>query len=175
MFALSFLLSALPSDYPLPVLVVQHRSKDQPTLLEEVLQNKCRIKIKQADEKELLQGGIVYIAPPDYHMLVETDQTISLSSDDRVLFSRPSINVLFESAAVAFREQLLAIILTGANEDGAQGIATVKKYGGRTIAQDPLEAQFPFMPKAAIATHKIDQVMTLAEMEIFLKTLIGTT
>ena len=166
--ALSSLLTLLPADYPVPVVIVQHRSKDQRELLEEVLQNKCRIRIKQADEKEPVQGGMVYLAPPDYHLLIETDQTFSLSSDEKVLYSRPAIDVLFESAAVVYREQLVGIILTGANGDGASGIATIKKYGGLTIAQDPCEAQFPVMPKASIATQKINYVWPLSEIGAFL-------
>ena len=168
LFALSTLLSALPAAFPLPVLVVQHRSREQRDLLEELLQNKCRIRVKQADEKEPVQGGTVYIAPPDYHLLVETDETLSLSCDDRVFYSRPSINVLFESAALVYGEGLVAVILTGANEDGASGIRLVKKYRGMTIAQDPAEAQFPYMPKASIETKKIDRVWRLDEIGDFL-------
>lgn len=173
LFALSSLLSALPAAFPLPVLVVQHRSRDQRDLLEELLQSKCAVRIKQADEKEPLSGGTVYIAPPDYHLLVEADETLSLSCDDRVLYSRPSINVLFESAALVYGDQLVAIILTGANEDGASGIGMVKKYGGFTIAQEPAEAQFPLMPKASINTKRIDRVWRLAEIGGFLETLTG--
>lgn len=170
--ALSTLLSALPAAFPLPVLVVQHRSRDQRDLLEELLQSKCRIRVKQADEKEPVQGGTVYIAPPDYHLLVEADETLSLSCDEKVLYSRPSINVLFESAAHVYGEQLVAIILTGANEDGASGIGRVKQCGGLTVAQDPAEAQFSFMPKASIETKNIDRVWRLAEIVDFLGTLI---
>src|SRR5207244_3342963 len=111
-------------------MVVQHRARDQKYLLEEVLQSKCKIKIKQADEKENIQSGFVYIAPPDYHLLVEADKTFSLSSDEQVRYSRPSIDVLFETAAVVFKDTLVAIILTGANNDGSAGIVEVKKYGG---------------------------------------------
>jgi two-component system, chemotaxis family, protein-glutamate methylesterase/glutaminase len=171
LFALSTLLSALPTAFPLPVLVVQHRSRDQRDLLEELLQTKCRVRIKQADEKEPVQGGTVYVAPPDYHLLVEADETLSLSCDDRVLYSRPSIDVLFESAALVYGDRLVAVILTGANEDGASGIRLVKKYSGLTIAQDPAEAQFPYMPKASIDTKKIDRVWRLAEIGDFLATL----
>lgn len=168
LFVLSEILQKLPADYPVPVLIVQHRAKDQKELLEELLQSKCKIKIKQADEKEEIQPGHVYIAPPDYHLLVEGDETLSLSSDSHVSYSRPSIDVLFESAAIVFADKLIAIILTGANHDGAAGIKKVKKYKGLTIAQNPSNAHFPFMPKAAIETGKIDHVLTLPEIQNFL-------
>ena len=166
--ALSGILEQLPLGYQVPVMVVQHRSKDQRDLLEEVMQRKCKIKIKQADEKESIQSGFVYIAPPDYHLLIENDKTFSLSSDEQVRFSRPSIDVLFETAAIVFKDTLIAIILTGANNDGAAGIVAVKKYDGLTIAQNPAEAQFPFMPKAAIETKGVDYIWTLSEIQNFL-------
>lgn len=168
LYALSSLLKQLPADYPIPVVVVQHRSKDQRDLLEDVLQSKCKIKIKQADEKEKIKGGTVYIAPPDYHLLVENDMTFSLSYDELVLYSRPSINVLFESAAIIYQDKLVGIILTGANNDGASGISMIKKYGGLTIAQAPAEAQFPSMPTASIETKNVTYILTLLEIRNFL-------
>jgi two-component system chemotaxis response regulator CheB len=166
--ALTFLLEQLPADYPIPVIVSQHRAKDQKELLEEVLQHKCKIRIKQADEKEKIESGFAYIAPPAYHLLVERDGTFSLSSDEHVSFSRPSIDVLFESAAEVFREKLIAVILTGANNDGANGISVVKKYGGLTIAQSPREAQYPYMPQAAINYGGVENILTLKEIQHFL-------
>ena len=168
LFALSVILEQLPPGYPVPIVVVQHRSKDQKSLLEEVLRQKCRISIKQADEKEKIEGGFVYIAPPDYHLLVENDKTFSLSSDEPVHFSRPSIDVLFETAAMVFKDTLIGIILTGANDDGAAGIVAVKKYGGLTIAQNPGEAQFAFMPEASIETKAVQYIWPLAEIKNFL-------
>ncbi|MCW3119991.1 MAG: cheB [Chitinophagaceae bacterium] len=166
--ALSGILEKLPAGYPIPMIIVQHRSKDQRDLLEQVLQSKCKIRVKQADEKERIESGFVYIAPPDYHLLIESDRTFSLSSDQQVHFSRPSIDVLFESAAIVFKHSLIGIILTGANNDGAAGIVEIKKYGGLTIAQDPAEAQFPFMPEAAIKTEKVKYVWTLSGILDFL-------
>jgi len=168
LYALSSILGGLPAEYPLPIIVVQHRSKDKKDLLEDVLQHKCKIRIKQADEKEKIERGIVYIAPPDYHLLIETDLTFSLSSDDQVRYSRPSIDVLFESAALAYRDKLIGIILTGANNDGAAGISTIKKYNGLTISQNPKEATFPFMPTAAIETKAVTYIWTLSEIQNFL-------
>ena len=174
LYALSGILENLPADYPIPVMVVQHRVKDQKHLLEEVLQSKCKIQIKQADEKENIQSGFVYIAPPDYHLLIESDRTFSLSSDEQVRYSRPSIDVLFETAAIVFKETLVAIILTGANNDGSGGIVEVEKYGGLTIAQDPAEAQFPFMPKAAIETKAVEHIWKLSEIQNFLLKITST-
>ncbi len=168
LFALSGILDELPAGYPIPIMVVQHRSKDQKDLLEEVLQNKCKIRIKQADEKETIKGGFVYVAPPDYHLLVEADKTFSLSSDEAVRFSRPSIDVLFETAAIVYKDTLAGIILTGASSDGAAGITVIKEYGGLTIAQDPAEAQFPFMPESSIQTKAVQHIWTLSEIKKFL-------
>lgn len=168
LFVLSKILEKLPRNYPVPVIIVQHRSKDQRELLEEVLQAKCRIRIKQADEKEQIKGGTVYIAPADYHLLIEADRTFSLSADEPVHFSRPSIDVLFETAAAVFKDTLAGIVLTGANSDGAGGIVAIKKKGGLTIAQHTGEALFPHMPAAAIKTGKIDHIWTINEILDFL-------
>jgi two-component system chemotaxis response regulator CheB len=172
LFALSGILEKLPGNYPVPVIVVQHRAKDQRDLLEEVLQAKCEITIKQADEKEKIENGFVYIAPPDYHLLIEADETFSLSADEPVRYSRPSIDVLFETAAMVFKDALIGIILTGANNDGAAGTVAVKKYGGLTIAQNPAGAQFPFMPDASIKTKAVQHIWTLPTIEKFLLELI---
>ena len=168
LYAISYIVEKLPQRYPLPIIVVQHRAKDQKDLLEEVLQSKSRIRIKQADEKESIESNIVYIAPPDYHLLIEKDETFSLSSDVPVHFSRPSINVLFETAAKVFTNTLIGIILTGASSDGAAGIVAVKNHGGLTIAQDPVEAQFPFMPTASIETKEVQHIWILPEIQNFL-------
>jgi two-component system chemotaxis response regulator CheB len=166
--ALSVILEKLSSDYPLPLIVVQHRGKDQRDLLEEVLQSKSRIKIKQADEKEKINPGTVYIAPPDYHLLIERDGTFSLSSDVPVNYSRPSIDVLFESAAHVYGNQLVGVILTGANSDGAGGLACIKKMGGIAIVQEPREAEYASMPNAAIAKEAATHVYTLAQIQDYI-------
>ena len=164
LYALSAILSKIPRDYPLPIIVVQHRSREQNTLLEEILQGKTLLAVKQAEEKQNIRPGTIYFAPPDYHLLIEKDETLSLSADEEVQYSRPSINVLFDSAAETYGESLAAIILTGANYDGAAGIASVKDHGGLTIAQDPGEALFSAMPSGAIATGKIDYIKKLSEI-----------
>jgi two-component system, chemotaxis family, protein-glutamate methylesterase/glutaminase len=170
LFALTSILDELPADYPLPVIVIQHRVKERSVLLEEILQHRCRIKIKQADEKEKICSGFVYIAPPGYHLLVESDQTFSLASDIPEKHSMPSIDVLFETAAYCYQESLIAIILTGASNDGSDGMRISKKLGGFTIAQDPGEAQFPYMPRAAINAGAVSRVMKLLDIKHFLLT-----
>ena len=162
--ALTTVLGNLPADKCVPIIVVQHRAKEQRDLLEEVLQRKCKLQVKQADEKERLEKGVVYIAPPDYHLLVENDLTLSLSSDELVMYSRPSIDVLFESAAMVYKERLTGILLTGASSDGTKGMQLIKQYGGLTIAQLPAEAQWPAMPKAAVDSGAAMQVLTLQEI-----------
>lgn len=169
--ALSFLLEQIPQKYCLPVIVVQHRAPDAGNLLEELLQQKCSITIKQADEKEPIEPGTVYVAPANYHLLVEADRTFSLSAESRIRHSRPSIDVLFESAALAYREGLIGIILTGANDDGASGVARIADCGGITIAQNPEEAQFPFMVQASIDTNRINHIWSLGTIQNFLKRL----
>ena len=163
--ALSGILKGLPGNYPLPLIVIQHRSKDERTLLEEVLQAKCVISIKQADEKERIEGGKVYFAPPDYHLLVEKDHSFSLTCDDPVNFSRPSIDLLFETASEVYKEKLVGVILTGANHDGAEGIRAVKEHGGLTIAQDPATSHFPDMPQAAIDTGSVQHILNAAAIK----------
>jgi two-component system chemotaxis response regulator CheB len=168
LFALSRILKELPVDFPLPIIVIQHRSKDERTLLEDLLQSKCKIKIKQADEKEKIERGLVYIAPAGYHLLIEKDHSFSLSCDALVNFSRPSIDVLFETAAEVYEDKLIGIILTGANKDGATGIQVIRMRGGITIAQNPASASFPFMPLAAIDTGSVQYIFELQEVKDFL-------
>ncbi len=166
--AIPRLLTGLPANPHLPIIIVQHRSGDDRSLLEEALQRKITVKVKQVDEKEEVTAGIVYVAPPNYHLLVERDRTFSLSCDPPVKYARPSIDILFETAAEVYQEKLIAIVLTGANDDGARGIVSVSEYGGLTIAQDPTEAQFPAMPTGAIRTGKVVRVLTLDSINEFL-------
>lgn len=168
MNALSALLSGIPENYTLPMIIVQHRAKEERDLLENVLQQKCKIKIKQADEKEAIKGGFIYVAPANYHLLIESDKTFSLSADATVRYSRPSIDVLFETAAEVYKEKLVGIILTGSNDDGANGMKSICSHNGMTIAQNPGEAQFPVMPEASIHTGAVKRVLLLIEIQQFL-------
>lgn len=170
MYVMFDILEQLPVNYPLPIIIVQHRIKDQRTLLEEVLQSKFKLPVLQADEKQEIKAGAIYVAPPDYHLLIENDFTFSLSYEEPVSYSRPSIDVLFESAAQVYKKWLIGIILTGANSDGAAGIKMIRKYGGLTIAQNPEQALFPYMPAAAIATGAVQHVWTVTEIRDFLLT-----
>ncbi|MDO6432733.1 chemotaxis protein CheB [Flavitalea sp. BT771] len=165
LMVLSGILKELPGDYPMPLIVIQHRSKDERTLLEEVLQDKCVISIRQANEKERIDRSKVYFAPPDYHLLIERDHTFSLTCDDPVNFSRPSIDLLFETASEVYKDKLVAVILTGANRDGAEGIRAVRQRGGLTIAQDPATALFPDMPRAAIDTGSVQHILNAAKIK----------
>lgn len=166
--ALSTLLSGLPENYTLPIVIVQHRAKEERDLLENVLQQKCVIKIKQADEKEEIKGGFIYVAPANYHLLVERDRTFSLSSNKTVNYSRPSIDILFETAAEVYKDELVGIILTGANDDGANGMKSIFSHNGMTIVQNPDEAQYPVMPKASIRTGAVKRILLLNEIQQFL-------
>ncbi len=159
--ALKKLLPALPKDFPCPILIVQHISPQSENYLTVILDKISEITVKEADEKEVIRPGIAYVAPPDYHMLVEADRTLSLSVEDKVNYSRPSIDVLFQTAADAYKEHLVGILLTGANADGSEGMAYIKKRGGFSIVQDPAEAESPFMPKSALQHHTPDRVLTL--------------
>jgi two-component system chemotaxis response regulator CheB len=169
--AVSVILGTLPTDFPVPVIVVQHRAKESQDLFEEVLQRKRTITIRQADEKEHIKTGNVYVAPPNYHLLIEMDRTFSLSLEPPVQYSRPSIDVLFETAAFTYRDKLIGIILTGSNSDGAAGISAIRKMGGLTIAQDPAEAQYAHMTQASIDTKHVQHVWRLKEIGEFLQSL----
>lgn len=149
--ALSRILPALPPDYPLPVLVVVHVPPQRRNVLAALFAEKCRLAVREPDDKEPIAPGTILFAPPDYHMLVEADRTVSLSTEGPVQFSRPSIDVLFESAADAYGAGLIGAVLTGANHDGAEGLRAVTEAGGTALVEDPAEAAYPVMPAAALA------------------------
>ncbi|MES2976045.1 MAG: chemotaxis protein CheB [Pseudomonadota bacterium] len=167
--ALLQLLSGLPAGYPLPVVVVVHLADDRGSLLSEVFSYRLALPVREAGDKDAIQPGTVYFAPSGYHLLVEKDFSLSLSCDPREHFSRPSIDVLMDSAADAWGPALAGILLTGANEDGAAGLARVGRAGGLTVVQDPAEAQSPTMPRAAIKLQNPDFVLPLRDI----KTLIA--
>lgn len=171
--ALSSVLSALPSEFPLPIIIVQHLHPNSDSYLARILEQKCGLKVKQADEKEKIEKGVVYLAPPNYHLLIEEDRTFSLSVEGHVNFARPSVDVLFESAVYAYRNQLIGIILTGANHDGSQGVKKIKRNGGYLIVQDPDTAEADAMPKAAIAATPVDKVLLLDQIGPYLLQLVN--
>ena len=144
------LVTALPEDFSLPLIIVQHIADTSNSEWPVLLNGYSKVRVKEADEKELIEPGTVYMAPPNYHLLVEPDHTFTLTVDVRVNYARPSIDVLFETAAEAYKETLIGIVCTGANFDGAKGLAHIKELGGLTIVQDPQSAESAAMPQAAI-------------------------
>jgi two-component system chemotaxis response regulator CheB len=172
MEALSKLLPALPTNFQVPVLIVQHIAPTSDNFLARHLDSLSQIKVKEANEKEKIKPAIAYVAPPNYHLLVEDDLTLSLTVDEKVNYSRPSIDVLFESAAYAFKGKVIAVVLTGANQDGAAGAALIKKMGGIVIVQDPKTAQVPVMPESVMKATQPDYVVTIEEIPKLLVQLI---
>jgi two-component system chemotaxis response regulator CheB len=162
--ALALLLPALPASFPLPLAIVQHRDSRASGFLATYLDTKSRITVREAEDKEPFCPGHAYLAPAGYHLLIESDRSLSLSVDPRVNYSCPSIDVLFESAADAFAASLIGVILTGANGDGAQGLKTIKARGGLAIVQNPRTAAATAMPQAALAATPADHVVDLAEI-----------
>ena len=160
--ALLAVLGGLPRGYRLPVIVVLHMPDDRNSVLVEVLAQRLAVPVTEAVDKLPVAPGTVHVAPPGYHLLVERGATLALNCDAPVHYSRPSINLLFESAADAWGPALAGILLTGANEDGAGGLARIQAAGGYTVVQDPAEAQARTMPLAALATHTPHAVLPLA-------------
>lgn len=169
--ALAALLPHLPAGYRLPVLVVVHVPPGRPSALVELFRARCRVPVKEAEDKEPITAGTVYFAPPDYHLLVEPDRRLSLSSEEPVHYSRPSIDVLFETAADAYRPELVGVILTGANADGAAGLAAVVAAGGTAAVEDPATAYSPAMPAAALDACPAARVLGLDALAAFLREL----
>ncbi len=166
--ALRVLLGGLPGDFPLPVLIVHHTATDSGSELATLLDRHCALNVREADEEEKITPGTAYVAPPNYHMLVERDGTLALSVDLPVNYARPSVDVLFESAADVFGPGLIGVILTGAGSDGARGLKTIKDRGGLAIVQDPADAEADSMPRSALAAVKADYVLPLKEVPALL-------
>lgn len=169
--ALQAILPRLPADYPLPVLVVVHVPPDRANMLVPLLQAKCEMAVREAEDKEPVVPGVIYFAPSDYHLLVETDGSLALSTDEWVNFSRPSIDVLFESAADAYGSALAGVILTGANHDGAAGLKAVVDAGGVAIVEQPAGAYASAMPEAALKACPSAMTMNLDAIALYLSSL----
>ncbi|MFN2455448.1 MAG: chemotaxis protein CheB [Pyrinomonadaceae bacterium] len=169
--ALQALLPALPRALAASLIIVQHRGKEPGSGLCDFLRKHSRLPLDEPEDKEVLAAGRAYLAPRDYHLLVDGD-SFALSTEAPVEYARPSINVLFESAAEVYRERVVGVILTGANADGARGLARIKACGGIAVVQDPATAESRAMPEAAIAATKIDRVLPLAEIAPFLIQLV---
>jgi two-component system chemotaxis response regulator CheB len=161
--ALRVLLSALPGEFRPPVIVVQHRGKFADGALVALLAKETPLPVSEPDDKQALEPGHVYLAPADYHLLVESGN-LALSTEGPVNHARPSIDVLFESAADAYAGGVVGVVLTGANHDGARGSARIKERGGIVLVQDPGSAESNVLPAAAIAATRVDRILPLAEL-----------
>jgi len=160
--ALSQMLRDMPEDFGLPLIVVQHVPENHPSQIVEIFQRLCSLQVDEARDKDRPKPGHLYFAPPGYHLQVEMDRTFSLSVDPRVHYARPSIDVLFDSAADVWGDQLAGILLTGANSDGAEGLHSIARYGGLTVVQEPTEALADTMPRSALKLFQPDYVLPLA-------------
>lgn len=167
--AVRSLLEAFPESCPAVVLIVLHLPRDRPSQVAELFSQYCALPVAEAEDKAPLTPGSVWVAPPDYHLMVEDRETMSLSLDEPVLFSRPAIDPLFESAAAVFADRVLAILLTGASNDGSEGVAAVRASGGRAWIQRPEEASSPLMPASALAYAGADAVLTLNQISARLR------
>ncbi|MBD2109890.1 chemotaxis protein CheB [Nodosilinea sp. FACHB-13] len=161
--ALKTLLGALPQNFSAALAVVQHRHRESAQGLGNFLQQFTVLPVHEVEDKERIQAGHVYLAPADYHLLVEYGY-FSLSIDEPVSYARPSIDVLLESAADSYNERVIGVILTGANQDGVKGLSTLKARGGVTIVQDPDTAESPVLPRAAIAAIAVDAILPLSQI-----------
>jgi two-component system chemotaxis response regulator CheB len=159
--ALSTVLSGLPADFSVPIVVVQHLDPNHRSLLPDILERRCALRIKQAAEGDVIEPSTAYIAPPDQHLLVNGDGTLSLSHSDLVHFVRPSADLLFESVAATYAEHAIGVVLTGTGSDGTMGVRAMDKMGGLIIVQDPETADFAGMPSAAVSTGAADEVLDL--------------
>jgi two-component system chemotaxis response regulator CheB len=167
MKALTAILRTLPADFPLPIAVVQHRYKTSNEGLPLFLRKEAALSVVDVVDKQWIKPGTVYLAPADYHLLVERGE-FSLSVDAAVAYSRPSVDVLFESAADAYGPAVIGVILTGANADGSRGAAKIKKRGGFMVVQDPATAEAPSMPQSAIDAARVDRILPLDRIGPFL-------
>ena len=175
MKAMKLLFSHLPKCFKTPIIIVQHISAHSDSQWIQLLNDIYSIDIKEADEKEKIENGKVYFAPPNYHLLIEMDKSFSLTIDERVNYARPSIDVLFESAADAYKNKLIGIILTGSNSDGTNGIKRIQEYGGLAIVEDPKTAEAAYMPTSAIAAIQPDYILSLEDIIKLLIKLDTTT
>jgi two-component system, chemotaxis family, protein-glutamate methylesterase/glutaminase len=171
--ALRAILGDLPAELDAAVVIAQHRSPDShPTAMRDLLGAVTRMRVIEAGDKDELRAGVAYIAAPDYHLLVEPG-LVTLSTDEPVLYARPSIDVLFETAAESYRERCIGVILTGANDDGARGLARVVELGGTAVVEDPETARRAEMPRAALRATPSARAVPLAEIAPLLVDLCG--
>ena len=165
------ILPSLRTDLPFPIIIVLHRKSGLDSMLVDLLSHKTALPVKELEEKEAITAGIIYVAPPNYHVLIEKNGTFSLDASEKVNFSRPSIDVTFESAAEVFGEQAVCLLLSGSNTDGAAGLQMVSQKGGWALVQDPKNATVPFMPENALNHVHVDKVLQVSEMAHFINSL----
>ena len=164
------ILQALPVDFPLPIVVALHRPPDDEDFLTPLLQRGCALRVSEVVDKEPVEARRVYVAPPDYHVLIE-DDCLSLSVDERVNHARPSIDVLFESAALVYGRRAIAVILSGAGVDGARGAAAIHESGGTVLIESPATALRPDLPAAAVAATPVSMTLPLPQLVTALREL----
>lgn len=167
----SRIISSLPADFPLPVIIIMHRLRNVKTGITSALSNNTRIHICEPNDKDMIEAGKVYIAPANYHLLIEQGSFFSLSTMKPVNHSRPSIDVAMMSAAGIYRNRLIGILVSGANSDGAQGMMAIHEAGGKTLVQDPQEAEIPSMPEAAIDSFQPDYIYNADKIIKFIEKL----
>ena len=172
--ALSQVLSALPAEFPPSIVVVQHLDPRHRSMMADILSRRTPLQVKEAGEGDKLLPRNVYIAPPNKHLLVNPDGSLSLSQSELVHFVRPSADLLFESVAGSFKERAIAVVLSGSGSDGSMGVRAIKKVGGTVLAQDEASSEFFGMPRAAIQTGSVDFVLSLQEIPPALITLVRT-
>jgi two-component system, chemotaxis family, protein-glutamate methylesterase/glutaminase len=170
--ALSQLLAGLPAEFPAAVVVVQHLDPRHRSLMADILSRRTLLHVKQAEETDKLSPGTVYIAPPNKHLLVNPEGTLSLTQSELVHFVRPSADLMFESVAASFKDGVIGVVLSGSGSDGAMGVKAIKKMGGTVIAQDEGTSEFFSMPNAAIQTGCVDFILPLREIPPALVTLM---
>ena len=158
------LLKRLPQHYMIPTVAVLHQRPNRSSGVPDMLSKYTHLQVQEPDDKQGIEAGYFYVAPPNYHLLIDSDKVFSLSLDAPVNFCRPSIDIAMESAADTYRDRLLGCILTGANSDGAEGVMYVKRNGGYVVVQDPKEAAVDSMPKAAIAATDVDAVLSIEQI-----------
>lgn len=173
--ALLAILPSLPARLRPPVFIVIHLPRERPSMLSELFAARCRVPVAEAEDKLPVQAGTVYFAPPDYHLLIDQGPSLALSTEELVHYSRPAIDVLFESAADQYGSGLLGVILTGANEDGAAGMAAVQAAGGMTVVQEPATAQAPLMTESALKRVAVDMILPLPSIATLLASLPAET
>jgi two-component system chemotaxis response regulator CheB len=170
--AIGKILSVLPAEFPAAIVIVQHLDPRHRSLMAEILSRRTALKVKQAEEGDILSPSIVYIAKPNHHLLVNSDGTLSLSQSEQVHFVRPSADLLFESVAASYKDRAIAVVLTGTGSDGTKGVQAIKKMGGTVIVQDEATSDFFGMPGSAIKTGNVDFILSLDEIPSALISLI---